>query len=68
MTDQHVIMPYFCLTNTIYHLFMSQEYTLPEHLFSEIDVTVETAKELGLTEQEFASIQSLMGENPLIQS
>lgn len=43
---------------------MSHEYTLPAHLFSEIDVTVETAKELGLTEQEFASILSLMGRKP----
>lgn len=43
---------------------MSHEYTLPEHLFSEIDVTVETAKELGLTEQEYASILTLMGRKP----
>lgn len=43
---------------------MSHDYTLPDHLFSEIDVTVETAKELGLTEQEFTSIQSLMGRKP----
>lgn len=43
---------------------MTNEYTLPHHLYSEIDVTVETAKELGLTEGEYNRILELNGRKP----
>ena len=43
---------------------MTNEYTLPHHLYSEIDVTVETAKELGLTEGEYIRILELNGRKP----
>lgn len=37
---------------------------LPAHLFSEIDVTVETARELGLTAAEYEKILGILGRTP----
>lgn len=43
---------------------MTNDYTLPHHLYTEIDVTAETATELGLTEGEYARILELTGRKP----
>ncbi len=38
--------------------------TLPAHLYSEIDATVKTALELGLTESEYENILTVLGRKP----
>jgi phosphoribosylformylglycinamidine synthase len=42
----------------------SDNMITPEHLYTEFEVTVETGKECGLTEEEYNSIVEFMGRKP----
>ncbi len=43
---------------------MSVEPTLPDHLFSELPVTAQTTKEVGLTAAEYDNILTVLGRTP----